>query len=346
MIRFGLIAIIAVVGVFYYLDMTTPKTNLAELASMAQTRRLQEEKQNAAIDKFNLALRFYNESQFERCVLEVDEFLAMDVQTEETSGAEELRNQCDIEKERLQRQKDLELQEQKKAELAARVQALIDDCRDQVEQGVEVLRTCLLEAESIDPTNAEIAALYDEAERLELEAEQLEQQRQAYLARVAKGKKIFNQAKDYQKHGDWKRALKKFDEFVRSKYPDPGDFKGKARREIATINLSVGLQLEEALRLSKKYLEDGDYKNSIISANKGLEVNRDHLELLQVKDEASKLLKIILRRYYQESIIEEDFGEIAEAKIKWKKILEQGVEGSEYFSKAQLKLKYYEEGFQ
>jgi tetratricopeptide (TPR) repeat protein len=215
-----------------------------------------------------------------------------------------------------------------------------------VEQGTEVLRTCLLEAESIDPTNAEIAALYYEAQAIELAKAQEEEARKAYLARVAQGKSIYNQAKDYQKHGDWKRALKKFNEFIKSQFPDPGKYKDKARREVASINLTIGTQIEEALKLSKMHLQNGEYKDAILAANKGLDVNRDHVELLEVKGEADKLLKIILRRYYQESIIEEDFGEIAEAKIKWKKILEQGVEGSEYYSKAQLKLKYYEEGFQ
>ena len=345
-IRFILIIAIAGMGAFYFMGGQGNKIDMTELASLAETKRMQEEKKNAAIDKFNLALRFYNESQFGRCVLEVDDFLAMDIQTEETSGAEELRNQCDIEKERLQRQKDLELQEQKKAELEARVSALIDACRDQVVQGTEVLRNCLLEAESIDPTNSEIAALYDEAQAIELEKAQRDEERKAYLNRVARGKGIYDQAKDFQKHGDWKRALKTFNEFIKSRYPDPGAYKDKARREVASINLSIGSQIEEALRLSKKFLQDGEYKEAILAANKGLEVNRDHVELLEVKTEAVKLLKIILRRYYQESIIEEDFGEIAEAKIKWKKIIEQGVEGSEYYSKAQLKLKYYEEGFQ
>ena len=319
---------------------------MAELSSLAETKRMQEERKNSAIDKFNLAVRFYNESQFERCVLEVDDFLAMDIQTEETSGAEELRNQCDIEKERLQRQKDIELQEQKKSELAAKVSTLINACKDQVEQGTEILRSCLLEAESIDPTNTKIAALYDEAQAIELEKARQEEARKAYLARVAKGKRIYNKATDYQKHGDWKRALKKYDEFIKSSYPDPNKYKNEARREVSFINLTVEHQINEALKLSKKHLKNGEYKDTILAANKGLEVNRDQAELLKVKEEATKLLKIILRRYYQESIIEEDFGEIAEAKIKWKKIIKQGVEGSEYYSKAQLKLKYYEEGFQ
>jgi len=346
LVRFALIILIAGLGGFYFLNNNQKGPNTLELASLEEAKRLAEEKTNAAEDKFNLALRFYNESQFDRCVLEVDDFLAMDIQTESTSGAEELRNQCDIEKERLQRQKDLDLQEQKRLELAGKVEGLIDACRDQVSEGVEFLKTCLLEAESIDPTNSDIAALYDQAESIELEKAQKEEKRKAYNAKVAKGKAIYNTGLEYQKFGDWKRALKSFDEFIKSEYPDPGKFKKKAKREIASINLSIGSKLDEALIASRKHLEDGEYKEAILAANKGLEVNRDHPELLKVKGDADKLLKTILRRYYQESIIEEDYGEIAEAKIKWKKILEQGVEGSEYFSKAKLKLKYYEEGFQ
>jgi len=73
-------------------------------------------------------------------------------------------------------------------------------------------------------------------------------------------------------------------------------------------------------------------------------VNRDHKKLLEIKEDAQRSLKTILRKYYQESIIEEDFGQIDEAKVKWKKIVEQGVEGSDYYKKAKRKLKYYEEG--
>lgn len=345
-IRIGALLVIITVGVFYYFQNTGAPDNSAELASIAEQKRMAEEQKNAAIDKFNLGLRFYNESQFERCVLEIDELLDMDIQVDEIAGAKELRNQCDIEKERLQRQKDLELQREKQEQIAQRVQDIVDGCKPMVQESVEALENCLSEASSLDPSNEQIAALVDEAQSLAIKREEDAKARQRYLARVAKGKKLFDEAKEYNKYGDWKRALKTYDRFIKSSYPDPGKLKEKAKRNVASINTNINGQLEKALAESQSALKNGEYKKAILAANKGLEVNRDHEQLLVTKNEASKLLKIILRRYYQESIIEEDFGQIAEAKIKWKKIIQDGVMGSEYYQKAQLKLRYYEEGFQ
>lgn len=345
-IRIGILFVIILIGAVYYLQDPKKEDNSAELASLEEQKRQAQQLKNAAIDKFNLGLRFYNESQFERCILEIDEFLEMDIQTDETAGARELRNQCEIEKERLQRQKDLELQQAKLEEIKRRVQEIIDNCKPTVKEGVSALESCLSEALSLDPSNEQIAALVDEAQSLAIKREEEAKARQRYLNLVSKGKQLFNEAKEYNEYGDWKRALKTYDRFIKSSYPDPAKLKEKAKRNMASINTNINGQLEKALLESKEALQKAEYKKAVLAANKGLEVNRDHEELLETKNEASKLLKIILRRYYQESIIEEDFGQIAEAKIKWKKILEEGVIGSEYYKKAQLKLRYYEEGFQ
>lgn len=335
--------IIAMFGGYYYLE-SGNGIDEKELAAIAAEKRMQREKVNAAVDRFNLALRFYNESQFERCILEIDEFLKYDVQIEETAGAAELKNQCDIEKERLQRKRDLEIQEQKKREIAAQVESLISRCKPFASEGTLALKPCIEPIYGLDPSNEQASALMDIAEATDLRIEKEREDAVKYKKNVASGRALFKKAQNYDKFGDWKRALKAYNKHIKSGYPDPSKLKRKAKRNIAAINLRIQTTLEQSINEAKEFQADDDFKNAILAADKGLDVNRDHAELLRIKKDAERSLKIILRKYYQESIIEEDFGQIDEAKIKWKKIIDQGVEGSDYHKKARLKLKYYEEG--
>ncbi len=345
-IRLALMSLIIGIGCVYYFLKDSGKENSTQMASIEQAKKVQEEKMNSAIDKYNLSQRFYNESQFDRCVFELDELIALDEEAAISVGAQELRSQCDVEKERAQRQKDLELQEEKRQEIAVQIKTIVEECKPFVSQGVEALRGCLVEAEAIDPSNSDIAMLYDEAENVDLENARLSEERKEYLKRVARGKNLYNKAKELNEYGDWKRAIKAFNTFLNSRYPDPSNLKKKAKRELASLNLNIGNAIFEALKQARVHLENEEYKEAVLAANGGLKVNRDHDELIKIKGSASKSLKIILRKYYQEGIIEEDYGEIEGAVIKWEKILEQGIEGSEYYSKANLKLKYYKEGFQ
>jgi len=148
------VLILLIIGMFggYYSMENGNKLDKAQLAAIAAEKRMQKERVNAAVDRFNLALRFYNESQYERCIFELDEFAKYDVETEETSGAAELKNQCDIEKERLQRKRDLEIQEEKRREIAARVGALIKECTPFAEEGTADLKRCIEPIYSLDPS--------------------------------------------------------------------------------------------------------------------------------------------------------------------------------------------------
>ena len=224
------------------------------------------------------------------------------------------------------------------------VEALIKECTPIAEEGASDLKRCIEPIFGLDPSNEQAAALLDRAEAVDLKRQQEEADAAKYRKRVASGRYLFKKAEDYDKYGDWKRALKAYDKHVKSGFPDPGKLKTKSKRNIAAINTRIDSTLQGAIDASEKFLAEDDYKNTVLEANKGLEVNRDHPKLLQIKATAQRSLKMILRRYYQESVIEEDFGQIDEAKIKWKKILEQGVPGSDYYNKAKLKLKYYEEG--
>ncbi len=343
-LRPALLGLILVIGGLYFFQDDSTEIDAAELASIQEEKRLAKERINAAVDKFNLALRFYNESQFERCIFEIDEFMKYDVQTEETAGAVELKNQCDIEKERLQRKLDMEAQEEQKRAIENKISEIVNSCTPKAAEGSAVLKPCVEPAFSLDPSNEKIAELLDIAEATDLKREQEQADAEKYRKRVASGKALYRKAENYDRYGDWKRALKAYKKHINSKYPDPAKLKKKASRNIASINTRIDKILSSALTESKKHLSNDDYKNAVLAANKGLEVNRDHPALLKTKATASRNLKTILRKYYQESVIQEDFGQIDESKILWKKIIDQGIEGTDYYQKAKLKLKYYEEG--
>ncbi len=337
------LAIIAFV-LFYFFQNKSEKINVVELASIAEEKRLIQENITAAMDKFGLALYFYNAGEFERCAFEINEFMKYGVSVEKAEGIMDLKNQCDVEKEMLHRARDLKAQEDKKTALGNKINKILAICAPQAKKGMALLKPCIDEAFSLDPSNEKASKLLDIAEAVDFKREEEEKAAKEYSQKVATGQALYKKAENYQRHGDWKRALKAYKKHMNSIYPDPKALKKRARRNIAAINKRVNRVLSLSITDAQKYLLDDDYQEAVLAANKGLNVNRDHVKLLEIKKSALKSLKIILRKYYQESIIHEDFGQIDEAKTLWKKIINKGIKGSDYYKKAKLKLRYYEEG--
>ncbi len=341
-IRIGLIiGIIAILGISL---LPKKNNNSAELASKAKEKQRLKELELQAVDHFNLALRFYNQNDFERCLNELDAFDDVGVVPSDIGETSELRVQCEVEKERIQREQDEKRRLKKQKELEQKVALEIANCENMVTEGVDSLKSCLSMAISLDPTNETINSLIDQAQAIELEQEEKEKRQAAYRKRVAKGKALYKKAEKYDENGDWKRAIKTFDKFSNSSYPDPAKLKPQAKRNVASIRSRIDGILAGSIARAKQGIQNEDYKNAVLATREGLKIDRDHEELLELQEKAEKELNSQLRKLYQESIIDEDFGQIEQAKQNWKKIIEQGVPGTNYYEKARKKLKNFGDG--
>lgn len=339
-IRLALIAVIVGMTGFFVLNPQKKVSPEQELKKAEAEKRRELELQ--AVDHYNLALRFFSHSEFDRCLNELDSFDSLGVSPSEVGSTAELRVQCESQKEVMLRKEDEKIRERKRREMEQKVAFEIEKCEGLVDEGSQKLKECLSTAQNLDPSNEIIQDLIDQAELIEMKEKEKKAKAAAYSALVRKGKSIYNEAKKWDQAGNWKRAIKTYKKFIGSKYPDPGKFKVKARREISSINSRIDKELSTFVNATQDGIQKGDYKSAVLSARKGLKINRDHKELLKLKSEAENELNARLRTLYQESIIDEDFGQIDQAKSNWKKILNQGVPGTEYYQKAKKKMKIYE----
>lgn len=304
----------------------------------AEARRREEEKfiENAKI----AALQYMDQANWSHCIAEVQRIQEI---RPEDSDASEIALRCQTAMERLERQNQLERQERDRQELLARVAAIIEGCRDKVEEGSSAVELCLQPAIELSPENENIAILLDMAQRIDMEREAEEAKRADYLKRLNAGKSVLKKADQFKEKENWDEAIKWYKKYLSVKHPDPQKLdRPRAEREIASIQSALASTLNRALEEALGYYNQENYRDAIIAARKGLAIEPYHKELTKVEQDSLNILRAEIRSMYQDSIIMEDLGKIHTAISKWKQIIEKDVPGEDYFNKASSKLKIYE----
>lgn len=336
-IRFGLIALLLVLGIAAAL-MPQPKPTVSKEQLAAERRKLEEEKliENAKV----AALQYMDQANWSHCLSEVQRIQEI---RPEDADANEIGLRCQTAMEKLERQNQLEAQERERELLLQSVQAIINQCRDQVEQGSDIMRSCLQPAIELSPENPEISRLIDLAEEVDRKKMAEEEKRNAYLKRIGAGQSVISTADSYKNKQEWYDAIKWYNKFLKGKFPDPGGKKAiHAKRELASIQSALSSTLKKALEEARLELSKENYRGAVLAARKGLKIDEYHADLKDIELKALSVLRVEIRSLYQDSILMEDLGKIHTAISKWKQIVERDVPGEDYFMKAQRKLKSYE----
>ncbi len=236
-----------------------------------------------------------------------------------------------------------EAKERERLEVEEKIRRQLQVCRAKVNPKVEVqeIDDCLASVIQFNPEHPGIQELKNKVDQIITERNIKEAQKADYEARVAKQRGLYNKAVALSKSGQLLQAVKAYQDVKASQLPDPQNYKGKAQREIASIQ--QGLAEKQALY---EMQADGSYKKgqlkeAIATLKKAVEINPEN-EVTKGKV-ASMLneLRKQMQTYYQEGILEESVGEVESAKTKWKKIIEMSLPEEEYHKKATLKLKKY-----
>ena len=249
-----------------------------------------------------------------------------------------------LEQERLEKikaEQDLEI-----LNTAAKCQKILDRTIT-----VEKMRLCLAPIALIDPTNNEYTRLMSEAEKIATEVE-IEKQKQAEAKKppvVVKDdlEVLFEKAELYRSNGRPHRAIKAYLNVINSELKDDKKLKPQAEERITYIRDKLQEKIDKFIEDSELPLKDGRLKEAISILRQGLDVD-PYNELLNERIEKNVVdLKNQVKVIYQESIIDENFGNLdgddvrQGAKQKWKKILELDIEDGDYYRKAFTKLKRY-----
>ena len=348
---FSVVLIIA--GTLYYVTDTPEsiKKTEAPVVSTDPFSKLTAEQKKTVQDLFSLAQKAMLQNKYSFAIenlKKLHEILPPGYQDSKSMMEEATLNEQIIsqklEQERLEKikaEQDLEI-----LNTAAKCQKILDRTIT-----VEKMRLCLAPIALIDPTNNEYTRLMSEAERIATEVE-VEKQKQAEAKKPKVIEKdllevLFEKAELYRNSGLPHRAIKAYLNVINSESKDPKNFKVRAEERVAFIRGKLQAKIDKFIDDAEMPLKDGKLKDAIAILRQGLEVDPYNEELNERIEKNVVELKNQVKVIYQESIIDENFGNLdgddarQGAKQKWKKILDLDIEDGDYYRKAYTKLKRY-----
>jgi pSer/pThr/pTyr-binding forkhead associated (FHA) protein len=338
-IRVGItILFVIMMGVAALMPTGPSNKSVAQREVAALRQRAEEAKiiENAKI----AALQYMDQANWSHCLSEVQRI--QDIKADDVE-ASEIGLRCQTALEKLERQNQMEAQERDRQAIIQKVQVIIEQCRNRVNEGGAAIRDCLQPAIELSPENEEIAKLFDQADMVDRLAEEDKAKRDRYLKSLNAGLSIIKKADNFKDKQYWEEAIKLYNSYIKGGYPDPkSENKNRAKREIASITSALESTLKKALDDAKIQFGRENYKDAVLAARKGLKIDEYNKDLKKIESDALNLLRIEIRSLYQDSILMEDLGKIHTAISKWKQIIERDIPGEDYFQKAEGKLKNYE----
>lgn len=335
-------AMIAIICFSYF---TLNKSDKKELASQIPAKESgpNVEQKLLAEDTFESALQAYTRADYTQCLRYLDKLEQIIPSYKQSS---QTRDYCNKGLLAIRKKADFERQNQQKIEMERKVGQVILDCKNQNIQSSILLRACLQPALEIDPSRPEIKALTSKLKNKELQVELNKKKRKEYNSRVARGLASLKKAETLEKNQEWYEAIDAYKKILKLKYPHPkNETQSTAKRSIARIENYLSTAIKDSLSKAKAFLDQNQYKKAVLEARKGLKINRNSEDLLSISSKAQTTLTTKMRKIYQESILDENLGNLSGAIDGWKTIIQSDVPGAEYHEKATHKLKNYEEGY-
>lgn len=340
-IRLALIALVVVGGIGILFDQQAPTPSQDISKPKSPIDNLKPEERRLIMHSYEIAQLSAAQGNFQTTLDE----LAKIHRALPEGYQDSLRLKADVEAqlEYVNELKRLEEQKKQKEEREVRIQENGRKCRELVSARrstitLPTLDECLAESISEDPTHPVIAALRLEVQKIEDDRAMDSQRKKEYQEGVARLEQLFLRAKNISQK-DPLAGISELEKFSRLDLPDPRDRKGEAKQLTAAIQNRINTQVNSALTESKALEEKGDYKSAIIILEKAATFAPENQTLPAESERLRASIRKKMQPLYQESIVEENFGNLDAAKERWRKILKEDVQSGEYFQKAKMKLK-------
>lgn len=239
--------------------------------------------------------------------------------------------------------------EKEKIERDQKIQEVVEVCKKKLNPEVEMetIDACLSEIIQFDPTHPKIIALKTQTEKLISDRNEKDIEKKQRRTLIAQLQAIFAKAEKIQKTQGPLESIAAYLRVTKSPLPDPHGLKPKSERMIAAIRSEMDKKSQQYIIEADGFAEQKKLKEAVLSLRKAQRVNPTNSSLQERIDDYVNTLKKQMMVYYQESILEESFGNVdgidnkTGAKEKWKKIMDLDVPDGEYYKKASLKMKKY-----
>ena len=345
LVFFGVVAVVLGLGLFLFSSNKSKKET-----EQLTTKQIELEKKQKLIESHYLtAQRLFQQKNHASCI---DELTKLHELVPAYRDSQSIFTQCEngiiakkrIEEDELRRRQALETEE--------KVTELIQNCYDKKEQfeSLQDANQCLSKAIELDPTHALISKL--QAEFKEKESLKLleEEEKKAYLDRVAKIRVKYTVAKRKhkaaEKSKDPNRILNVahfYDAFVKASAKEPSlrKLRNLSKQEALNIRNHYKTTLDDLHAKCKTLIDNKKMKEAYSVCKNVLDFKEDDPKTLEWMEMAKKSLRDRLKSKYEESVLKESISDVAKAKTLWKEILQTDIETGHYYQKAQSKLKKY-----
>lgn len=342
--------IIVVAGVLLFLLLSgedepkVPKTEVAKTETpqadknakpKLQLSKELEEKRNVS---YELGVNFFEQNKYFEALKEFQAVLEIDPEYKKVQTYFEQTNVG------LKRLEELETQkraEEERLKIKKLIEELLVKAREAVkEKQVTVAENYFSQIAEKDPENIEVQQL-----KMELEAWQKEQERIALekATKEAARKSMvdaLNPGKTFYLKKEWYKSILKLEEFLRRKGTDE-DLIKEATDMLADGKNQLASDLGPLIGKARSLKEGQDLKSAYEVYSEILKIEPTHSEALNEVDEIKSQLETRSKRIYREAIIAESLSLFSDAKEKFQEVQQISPTDSEYYRKANEKLKNY-----
>ena len=344
-----ILALLVVLGFGLYFKY---ESNKKEKQRLAQQQKDKEFKDKLNVF-YNEAFENYENQRFRPCIGQVEELQKFAAGTDypNLQNVQKLLVDCQNALEKQIQKEEYLAREKAKKETEEKIKKIVDECKKQFSENIiqteDDLNRCAEELlRELDPENSEISAMRMEI----LEREQLKalenEKKEAYRALIARKKALYNKAKNVHNRSKLSEApevVRAYDVFLKSARNfsplqelykqaefDRHDIQKKYDRELARLYESCHTLI------SRKKLKEAYY-----DCKKILEFKKDDKKAKEYMNRAKLNLQREFKSIYEQSMLDESFSRIEEAKKLWNEILEKDVKEGYYYKKALSQIKKY-----
>lgn len=337
-ILMGVVAVMVIVGAYY--------SNQEEVKPQAATdeiktfESLKPEDQKLIVDDYNLVQQYAAASQIENALGRLEKIHQL-VPYYKDSKTIEARM---IEAREIIKQQEFIKQQQREQEATkARVVSVVTDCKERYASGVDAdaAKSCLAEALQLDPDNIEAQSIIAGIEMRLNQAREQERQLKEYNDSVDKGRELYTKAKNYLQNKDYHEAINAFSAHINSNLPDPDRLKSSSERTIASIQNHINSQKGRYMNKARSLQNSGNIRDAILLAEQAKKIDPYDYSIPNFIESNRRELEGQMKLLYQESAIEEKFGNLNISKEKWQVIINKDIPTGEYYLKAKRKMQQY-----
>ena len=286
----------------------------------------------------NLAYEKYTQGEYELALgqLEKIHFLLPNGFKKDGKDSLEIANYAREAIERQKQKQQIEQSQQRDQEIKNMIEAKLSECERKIlpGQSPQQARSCLGLVYEYDPENPRAAALL---QRLQ---EYLNQQQNKAMLEQEKirlqkvGEELYAKAQQLEKQRKYLDAQKAYLQHINSSYPDPSKLKDRSKANVQSLKRQISQKVQELNNLANAQCENKMYKECIIKLNEVLEVDPSVTQAKESLQKFSTILNNNMKAMYTESILHEAQGNINEATLIWKRIIEEDVPNGTYYQKA------------